>query len=95
MLLCAGDEDPVVFYFNTQLMEGYWAATAPESPVTVLDVDAPPSHDGPYKHIRKSFAQTKSLLKLIDGRTAVAENYHDVLVPAFCLQATKSFFDGF
>jgi len=95
LLLCAGDEDPVVFYLNTQLMEGYWAVTAPESPVTVLDVDAPPSHDGPYKHIRKSFAQTKSLLKLIEGRSTVVEEYHDVLVPAFCLQATKSFFDGF
>ena len=95
MLLCAGDEDPVVFYLNTQLMEGYWAVTAPESPVTVLDVDAPPSHDGPYQHIRKRFAQTKSLLKWIDGRSAVVEEYHDVLVPAFCLQATKSFFDGF
>ncbi len=95
MLLCAGDEDPVVFYLNTQLMQGYWAVTAPESPVTVLDIDAPPSHDGPYKHLRKRFAQTKSLLKLIEGRSAVIEEYHDVLVPAFCLQATKSYFDGF
>lgn len=95
MLLCAGDEDPVVFYMNTQLMEGYWAVTAPDSPVTVLNVDAPPSHDGPYKRIRKNFARAKSLLKSIDGRSAVLEEYHDVLVPAFCLQATKSFFDGF
>jgi hypothetical protein len=95
MLLCAGDEDPVVFYLNTQLMEGFWAVTAPESPVTVLNVDAPPSHDGPYKHFRKRFAQTKSLLKLLEGRSAVVEEYHDVLVPAFCLQATKSFFDAF
>jgi len=95
MLLCAGDEDPVVFYLNTQLMQGYWAVTAPESPVIVLNVDAPPSHDGPYKRIRKNFAQTKSLLKLIEGRSTVVEEYHDVLVPAFCLQATKSFFDGF
>jgi alpha/beta superfamily hydrolase len=95
MLLCAGDEDPVVFYLNTQLMEGYWAVTAPESPVTVLDIDAPPSHDGPYKHLRRSFADTKSLMKWIEGRSAVVEDYHDVLVPAFCLQASKSFFDGF
>jgi dienelactone hydrolase len=94
MLLCAGDEDPVVFYLNTQLMQGYWALTAPDSPVTVLDVDAPPSHDGPYKHIRKNFAGTKSLLKRIESRATVVEEYHDVLVPAFCLKATKSFFDG-
>jgi len=93
MLLCAGDEDPVVFYLNTQLMQGYWAVTAPESPVIVLNVDAPPSHDGPYKTIRKNFAQTKSMLKLLEGRSTVVEEYHDVLVPAFCLQAAKSFFD--
>ena len=92
MLLCAGDEDPVVFYLNTQLMEGYWAATTPEAPVTVVNIDA--SH-GPYKHIRKRFARAKSLLKLIEGRSTVIEEYHDVLVPAFCLQVTKSFFDGF
>ncbi|GFE84158.1 hypothetical protein GCM10011487_61580 [Steroidobacter agaridevorans] len=95
MLLCAGDEDPVVFFLNTQLMQGYWAVTAPESPVTVLNVDAPPSHDGPYKSLRKGFARTKSLLKLIEDRSTVVEEYHDVLVPAFCLQASKSFFDGF
>lgn len=92
MLLCAGDEDPVVFYLNTQLMEGYWAATAPDAPVTVVNIDA--SH-APYKHIRKRFARTKSLLKLIEGRSTVVEEYHDVLVPAFCLQVTKAFFDGF
>ena len=95
MLLCAGDEDPVVFYLNTQLMEGYWAVNAPLSPVTVLDVDAPASRGGPYKHLKKEFAETKTLLRWIDGRSAVAQNYHDVLVPAFCLQAARSFFEGF
>ncbi len=29
MLLCGGNEDPTVFWFNTQLMEGYWATHAP------------------------------------------------------------------
>lgn len=95
MLLCAGDEDPVVFYLNTQLMQGYWAVNAPLSPVTILDVDAPPGQGGPYKHIKKRFAETKKLLRLIEGRAEVGRNYHDVLVPAFCLQAARSFFGGF
>ena len=95
MLLCAGDEDPVVFYLNTQLMEGYWAANAPPGPVTILDVDAPSSHGGPYKRIRKQFAETKKLMRWFEGRSEVARNYHDVLVPAFCLQAARSFFEGF
>jgi hypothetical protein len=95
VLLCAGDEDPVVFYLNTQLMEGYWAVNAPTAPVTIVDVDAPPSHGGPYKHIKKDFAETKKLMRWIEGRSEVARNYHDVLVPAFCLQAARSFFEGF
>ena len=103
VLLCAGDEDPVVFFINTQLMQGYWAANAPDSPVTVLDVDAPASQGGPYRHLKKRFAETKKLIKwaaILDGaddggRAAMLKDYHDVLVPAFCLQAAKSFFDQF
>jgi pimeloyl-ACP methyl ester carboxylesterase len=95
MLLCAGDEDPVVFYLNTQLMEGYWALNVPPSTVTVLDVDAPSSQGGPYRHLKKRFAETKKLMQWIEGRDAVRHDYHDVLVPAFCLQAAQSFFDGF
>lgn len=95
MLLCAGDEDPVVFFMNTQLMQGYWAAYAPESPVVVLNVDQPPGQRGPYKSLRRKFADTKRLFQWIEGRNAVRREYHDVLVPAFCLQATRSFFEGF
>jgi alpha/beta superfamily hydrolase len=95
MLLCAGDEDPVVFYLNTQLMEGYWAVTAPESPVLVLDVDSPASRGGPYKNIKRRFAETKRLLRWYEGRAWVTNNYHAVLVPAYCVQAATSFFDNF
>jgi hypothetical protein len=95
VLLCAGDEDPVVFYLNTLLMEGYWASNAPESRVTVLNVDAPPGQRGPYKPLRKRFAEVKRLMRLIDGKATVRKEYHDVLVPAFCLQGARSFFADF
>jgi pimeloyl-ACP methyl ester carboxylesterase len=95
LLMCAGDEDPVVFYENTQLMEGYWAMTAPESYILTLDVDSPASRGGPYKNIKKRFAETKKILKWIQGREWVGENYHALLVPAFCIQAATSFFDQF
>jgi hypothetical protein len=69
--------------------------------VTTLDVDAPPAEAGPFPEIRQQFARAKRLvgtISIIDGakdggRAAVLENYHDVLVPAFCIQATRSFFD--
>jgi hypothetical protein len=92
MLLCAGDADPVVFFLNTQLMQGYWAMNAPNSPVTVLDVDA---SGGPYQSLRDGFQLTKALEEWIAGTSAVIQDYHDVLVPAFCVQAARSFFDGF
>lgn len=95
VLMCAGDEDPVVYYVNTQLMEGYWAMTAPASYILVLDVDAPASRGGPYKHIKKHFAETKKILKWVQGKSWVGENYHALLVPAFCIQAVTSFFDEF
>jgi hypothetical protein len=103
MLLCAGDEDPVVFFLNTQLMQGYWAVNAPASPVSVLDVDAPASPGDPDGHLKKQFAATKQLIEWAaiiggaddGGRSAVLQDYHDILVPAFCVQAARSFFDNF
>lgn len=95
VLLCGGDEDPVVYFFNTLLMQGYWAVNAPNSVVTVLDVDAPPSQRGPYRHLKKKFAETKRLFELIQGTAALRRNYHDVLVPAFCMQGARSFFEQF
>jgi hypothetical protein len=95
VLLCGGDEDPVVFFFNTLLMQGYWAANAPDSLITVLNVDAPPSQRGPYRGLKKKFAETKRIMKWIEGEKAVRREYHDVLVPAFCLQGVRSFFEGF
>jgi hypothetical protein len=95
VLLCAGGQDPVVFILNTQLMQQYWAANAPETPVTVLDVEAASYQGDPYKHLKKEFAATKKVMTLIEGKAAVQDDYHDILVPAFCVQAAKSFFDGF
>ena len=34
--------DPVVFFFNTRLMQEYWAVNAPSSSVSVLDVESVP-----------------------------------------------------
>jgi dienelactone hydrolase len=103
MLLCAGNEDPVVFFLNTQLMQGYWAVNAPDTLVTVLDVDAPASQGSPYRNLNKQFADVKKLIKWSaviggandGGRSAVLQDYHDVLVPAFCVQAARSFFNSF
>jgi len=102
VLLCAGNEDPVVFFLNTQLMQGYWTTNAPSSVVTVLDVDSSVSSGDPYADLKKGFAAVKALVAAsavaggaTDGGTsAVLHAYHARLVPPFCLVAVGAFFDN-
>jgi hypothetical protein len=102
VLLCAGNSDPTVFYLNTQLIQGYWAATAPASAVTVLDVDSSPSSNDPYGSEKNGFAAAKAAVEAAavlggasdGGAMEVLKAYHATLVPPFCVYAVKSFFDG-
>ncbi len=94
VLLCAGDGDPTVFYFNTQLMQGYWAAHPPSAPVTVLDIDSAPGTNDPYATLKQAFASAKAAVALASGQMGVLTDYHAGLVPPFCLSAVKSFFDS-
>lgn len=92
ILLCGGNSDPTVFWFNAQLLQAYWTAAAPAAPVTVLDVDSSTNNSDPYADLKQSFALAKDLLATTGGSSAVLEGYHDTLVPPFCLAAAKSFF---
>jgi hypothetical protein len=103
VLLCAGSSDPTVFYLNTRLIQGYWTASAPSAPVTVLDIDSPATASDPYAGLKHDFVIAKDLIiteAIAGGATdggalAVLEHYHAGLVPPFCFSAAKSFFDGF
>lgn len=100
VLLCGGAEDPTVFYTNTQLLYGYWAANG-VSTATVLDVDATGTPG--YSELQERFAEIKDLTRAaavlqgaVDGGDrAVADAYHDQLLPPFCLAAVRSFFSSF
>jgi hypothetical protein len=103
VLLCAGDQDPTVFYLNTQLMQQYWTANASTTSVTVLDVDSAATSNDPYASLKNGFAAAKAAVAANavaggagdGGVTAVLEAYHAGLVPPVCLSAVKSFFDEF
>jgi acetyl esterase/lipase len=103
VLLCGGDNDPTVFYFNTQLMQGYWATHAPSAPVAVLDVDSAVGTNDPYADVKNGFAAAKAAVAAAaiaggatdGGQTAVFTDYHAGLVPPFCLYAVERFFGGF
>jgi hypothetical protein len=99
-LLCGGNSDPVVFWLNTQLMQGFWASTAPTSPISFLDLDSAASGGEPYDDLKEKFALAKDLVAaaaVVQGATdggarAVLEAYHTTLVAPFCLAATSRFF---
>jgi hypothetical protein len=102
VLLCGGNSDPTVFFFDTQLMQDYWTANSPTSVFTVLDVDSAPTANDPYADEKTGFAAAEALVRadaIANGATdggelAVLDDYHARLVPPFCLSAAKSFFDG-
>lgn len=101
VLLCGGNEDPTVFYFNTQLMQGYWAMHVPLGAVSVLDVDASVSGADPYAQLRSAFAAAKAVVASAavlagasdGGEAAILADYHTGLVAPFCVAAVRSFFD--
>jgi hypothetical protein len=103
VLLCAGNQDPTVFYLNTQLIQAYWGTNAPAAAVTVLDVDSAVASGDPYSALKNEFSVAKGVVAanaIVQGATdgganAVLQAYHGGLVPPFCLSAVKSFFDGF
>ena len=102
VLLCGGNNDPTVFYFNTQLMQAYWTANVPAGAVTFLDVDSAITAGDPYSGIKTGFAAAKDAVRVAavvggasdGGDAAVLDAYHAALVAPFCLSAVKSFFDA-
>lgn len=94
VLLCGGDSDPTVFFFNTTLMQAYWTAHAPPVAPVVLDVDSPIAPGDPYTTLKAAFSVAKALLYAQGGEAAVLAAYHATLVPPFCVAAVKSFFDA-
>jgi dienelactone hydrolase len=103
VLLCGGDSDPVVFYLNTLLMQGYWAAQDPSAQVTVLDVDSAVGPNDPYASVKNAFHAAKAAVAAAavaggatdGGQSAVLADYHAGLVPPFCLYAVEQFFGKF
>jgi pimeloyl-ACP methyl ester carboxylesterase len=100
MLLCGGDNDPDVFFFNAQLMQQYWTTNPPTAGFTLLNVDATPT--GTYAAYQTVFAALKATVAIAavaggatdGGALAVLEDYHAGLVPPVCLGAVKAFFDS-
>jgi len=93
-LLCGGNSDPTVFFFNTTLMQNYWTSHPPAVTPVVLDIDSAPTANDPYATLKTGFSAARDLVYAQGGESAVLAVYHATLVPPFCLSAVKSFFDA-
>ena len=100
VLLCAGNEDPTVFYMNTQLMQDHWAANGATGAIKILNVDGTVSLGDPDAALKAGFSLARQAVAAAavaagatdNGTAAVIEAYHSTLVPPFCLAAANSFF---
>lgn len=88
MLLCGGDQDPTVFFQNTQIMAALWSPYVQGGLVSVLDLNATPS--GPFALLQGAFQNTYAQLVAANGPAAI-ESYHTTEVP-FCMVAARGFF---
>lgn len=102
LLLCGGNEDPEVYFFNTLLMQNYWSANPPQAPITVVDVNSPATASDPYAAEKIGFAAAVAAVEAAaiaggatdGGHSAVLHDYHAQLVPPFCFAAVKQYFDA-
>jgi hypothetical protein len=102
VFLCAGNQDPTVLYMNTTLIRDYWVANGLTADVRVLDLDSSITIDDPQAGRKLGFAAAKAAVAAAavsggatdEGAAAVRESYHSTLIPPFCLDAAKSFFDA-
>ncbi len=101
-LLCGGNSDPEVFYFNTTLMQSFWVSHPPAVAPVILDIDSPVAAGDPYASLKTGFSAAAALVRAAavlagatdGGDAAVLVDYHAGLVPPFCLSAVKAFFDA-
>jgi len=102
-LLCGGDQDPEVYFFNASLMQQYWQVHgSAATPVSVLDLESAVGSPDPYATLKQGFEAEKvatAVAAVAQGATdggvsAVADAYHSTLVPPFCLAAVVSLFNS-
>ena len=88
MLMCGGDQDPEVFFMNTQIMAAQWSAYL-GTLVNVLDLNATPS--GEFAPLQGAFQATYAGLVAAEGASTALQAYHTTEVP-FCMVAARDFF---
>jgi hypothetical protein len=95
VMLCGGDQDPTVFFENTQIIQGFWLAEGlPAQAVTVVDVNGAVVPNSPFAPLQEAFQATEAQIVATQGEEAAVESYHGTVAP-FCTAAARAFFSHF
>ncbi|MBB3178073.1 S9 family peptidase [Variovorax sp. Sphag1AA] len=100
VMMCGGSNDPTVNFTSSLATAGYFRARGmtPTS-LSVVDLEASGTSDA-YSAARAGFAQAKAQKRAQSTGTdaqldqSVAFAYHGELVPAYCMQSVRVFFEG-
>jgi pimeloyl-ACP methyl ester carboxylesterase len=100
-LLCGGDQDPTVFFVNTEIMEAFWQPLVQAGLITILDVGGTPA--APFAAIQTGFQESQAAqlafyesaaggsLSPAAAEQLIVEGYHTSVAP-FCAAAARAFF---
>jgi pimeloyl-ACP methyl ester carboxylesterase len=100
-LLCGGDEDPTVFFVNTEIMAAFWQPLVQAGLITILDVGGTPG--GPFAAVQGGFQESQAAqlafylspaggsLSPAAAAELIVEGYHTSVAP-FCAAAARAFF---
>jgi poly(3-hydroxybutyrate) depolymerase len=101
-LLCGGQNDPTVYFLNSQAMAGYWADVAGATPsnFVLLSVDTNNNPmqanttpgSGPFATLQNAFAAEFNADLAANGYEQVEADYHGTLVPPICAAAVFEYF---
>jgi poly(3-hydroxybutyrate) depolymerase len=101
-LLCGGQNDPTVYFLNSQAMAGYWADVAGSVPpnFALLSVDTNPNPQmqnstagsGPFAGLQNAFTQEYNGDLGTNGYAQAQADYHGTLVPPICAAAVFEYF---
>jgi hypothetical protein len=101
-LLCGGQNDPTVYFLNSQAMAGYWADVAGSVPTNfaLLSVDTNPNPQmpnttagsGPFATLQNAFTAEYNGDLSANGYAQAQADYHGTLVPPICAAAVFEYF---
>ncbi|CAN7585335.1 hypothetical protein LJR289_004219 [Pseudoduganella sp. LjRoot289] len=100
LLLCGGQDDPVVPFANAAAAHAYFKEHGAAPVLVDLEDTSRPLPDDPYLPFKQAFAKERDAMRADavkkgnDPAKAVSDRYHSRLAAQFCLMSARSFFQS-